>query len=253
MKKTIYIVLVLFAFVVKAQGFTENEYVKYRVHYGVLNAGFATLKMENAVINGRPQYHVVGKGSSSGAVRVFFKVDDRYETYIDKATYAPTKFIRKVKEGGYRKDIQLTFNHQTKRIYEKDFKNKKSTTYSYKVSQIQDMLSAFYYLRTFKPTDFKTGTSKKVYVFMSGELFPFKLKVMGRETVKTKFGKIKCIKMVPYVQEGRVFKAKESVTVWVSDDENLLPVKLQADLAVGSLKMSIYQYKNLKTPLTFKE
>lgn len=114
------------------------------------------------------------------------------------------------------------------------------------------MLSAFYYLRTIANTDFAVGGTKNINVFMDGQIYPFKLKVLGRENIKSRFGTIKCIKMRPYVQSGRVFKEQESVTIWVSDDANLIPILLQAELAVGSLKMSLYEYKNIQTPLVFK-
>lgn len=251
MKKILLFFILVTSFV-RAQHVSDNEYLKYRVHYGFLNAGFATIQAEEAMIDGRPQLHIVGKGSSSGAVRVFYKVDDRYETYIDKATHLPTRFIRKIDEGGYTRDQEMFFNHANNTILEKDYKNNTATTYRVKAPDVQDMLSAFYYLRKFNNSDFTTGSSKTVYIFMSGELFPFKLKVLGRETIDTKFGEIKCIKMRPYVQKGRVFKEKESVTLWVSDDENLVPIQLEAELAVGSLQMSIHDYKNVKSKLDFK-
>ena len=86
---------------------------------------------------------------------------------------------------------------------------------------------------------------------MTDEVFKFKLMILGRETMKTKYGKIKCLKIRPYVQAGRVFKESESVTMWVTDDENHIPVQIKAELAVGSLKVDLHDYKNVKYPLNF--
>lgn len=253
MKFKIYVLLALFiGSVAFAQGFKEGEFLKYRVHYGFLNAGFATLKVDETTHNGRPHYHVVGEGSSTGAVRAFFKVDDRYETYFDKYKFTPSKFIRKVREGSHEKDRILTFDNQRKVVTINDLKGKR-VTYERFTNQVQDMLSAFYYLRTKTNNDFKTGEYQKVDVFMDGEVYPFQLKVEGRERIKTKFGYINTIKLTPYVQSGRVFKAKESVSMWVSDDLNLIPIKLKAELAVGAIEMDIHAYKNLKYNIDFRK
>jgi hypothetical protein len=51
------------------------------------------------------------------------------------------------------------------------------------------------------------------------------------------------------VQSGRIFKAEESVKIWVTDDRNKVPIQLKADLAVGSLRAELEEYKNLIYPL----
>lgn len=251
MKKVIFLTLSICSYLLFGQGFSNNEYLKYRVHYGFINAGFASLSISEVNYLGKPHWHVTGKGNSTGAVSLFFKVRDNYETYIDQQTIRPSKFIRKINEGGYTKNKVLLFDNDKKLVYETNYKNNRKTTYRHS-TDIQDMLSAFYFLRNFNKSEFPIGSIKTVKVFMDGEIYSFKLKVLGKETIDTQFGEIKCIKMRPYVQSGRVFKAQESVTIWISDDDNLIPILLQADLAVGSLKMSLYEYKNTKYPLIFK-
>ena len=68
---------------------------------------------------------------------------------------------------------------------------------------------------------------------------------LGREVLKTKFGKVKTMIFRPLVQSGRVFKAQESVTLWITDDANKIPIKMKADLSVGSLRAELEQYKGL--------
>ncbi|MGI9527916.1 MAG: DUF3108 domain-containing protein [Weeksellaceae bacterium] len=252
MKKIIYLfTFILISSLTYGQGFNNNELLKYRVHYGFLNAGFATLELKETTYNGKPHYHVVGQGSSSGAVRAFYKVDNNYETYFDKNEMRPSKFIRQITESNYSKNKVLTFDHNQKIVTVNDLKNKRVKFIKYDVA-VQDMLSAFYYLRTKSPDDFQTGEFLTVNVFMDDEVYPFKLKVNGREKIKTKFGWINAIKLTPYVQKGRVFKKSESVTMWVSDDENLIPLSVHAELVVGKLKMDIEDFKNVKYPLDFR-
>ncbi len=250
--------LLSFCFIISTLSFVQNdsqnyqtgEFLKYRIHYGVLNAGFATLQVKEANYEGKPHYHIVGEGSSSGAVRAFYKVDDLYETYIDKATNKPSKFVRKISEGGYTRDQIITFDHTGKIAKINDRKNQKVSYMEFK-GNVQDLLSAFYYLRNYDTDDLKTGDYINVDILMAEETYKFKLKILGRETTKTKFGKIKCLKIRPYVQSGRIFKETESVTMWVTDDANHIPVQIKAELMVGSLKAELHSYRNVKNTLNF--
>ena len=113
------------------------------------------------------------------------------------------------------------------------------------------MLSAFYYLRSLDSTDLRVGSVKKLNVWIDDEMFPFQIKVVGTENIKTKFGTINTLKIVPQVMSGRVFKDKEGVTLWVSNDRNYVPIAIKAELVVGSLKASIDSFRNVKYPLNF--
>ena len=109
------------------------------------------------------------------------------------------------------------------------------------------MVSAFYYLRNNYETDkIEVGDEVKLNMFFDEENYLFRLKFLGRETIKTKFGRIETLKFRPYVLAGRVFKEQESLTLWVSADENKIPLKVKADLAVGSLRADLEAFKGLK-------
>ena len=85
-------------------------------------------------------------------------------------------------------------------------------------------------------------------MFIDAQVYPFKLRYLGKEVVKTKFGKIKTLVFRPFVQSGRVFKAEESVTLWITDDSNKIPIRVKAALAVGSLRAELEAYQGLATP-----
>lgn len=234
-----------------AKAYQAGEFLKFRVHYSIFNAAFASLEVQNKMLNGRKHYHVVGKGNSAGALRVFYKVDDQYETYIDAQTGMPSKFIRNINEGGYKKNIEMDFNHENQTVKVNDKKHNKISYFDTEAG-IQDMLSSFYHLRNVNTDLYKTGDFIEVDIFMDQEVFPFKLKVLAREKIRTKFGKINCIKIRPYVSKGRIFEANESVTMWISDDANHIPVKIKAKLVVGNISASLHEYKNLKHPIKFQ-
>ena len=231
----------------KESAFQEGEWFKFEMSYsGFLKAGNATLTLKDTTLDGKQVYHVVGKGWTTGAIKWFFKVKDRYESYFDKETGAPYKFIRKIDEGGHTKDIEIDFDHKARKATVNNKKKKQVETFTTE-KDVQDMVSMYYYLRNSIDIDnLKHGDEIQTNMFFDQENFGFKLKYLGRETIKTEFGKVKTLKFRPYVMAGRVFKEEESLTLWVSDDKNKIPLKIKADLAVGSLRADLVAFKGLK-------
>lgn len=251
MKRVFIILAILLAMPVAAQSqypaFKAGEWLKFRIHYGFLNASYATLNLTNDTIDSVPVYHVVGKGKTTGFASIFFKVDDTFESYFDKKDGKPYRFIRKTYEGGYTKDIEIDFHYEEDKAILKDNKSGKELDIPVH-TRIQDLLSASYHLRNrYKLQDFKEGESIDLdMLFDDDGVFQFKLKYLGKEVIRTKFGKVECLKFRPLVQSGRVFKEKESLTLWVSNDLNKIPVRIKADLAIGSLKADLDAYNGLR-------
>jgi hypothetical protein len=257
MKKFILTILVLTTLSFDApqeDAFDTGEYFKFRIHYGIVNAGYATLEVKDATINNKKVFHAVGKGYTTGMSKFFFKVEDLYESYFDKETGYPYRYIRKIDEGGYTKDQEGIFNQKENRILVKDYKHKSEKTLVITNDQVQDIVSSFYYLRNHPNIDkLKSGESIGIDMFFDDEITKFKLKYVGRQDITTKFGTVSCMVFKPLVQTGRVFKEKESLTLWISDDDNKVPVRIKAELAVGSLKADLDAFKGLKHPFKVKK
>ena len=257
MKKALYVMTLLLTAVLSAQNgsayaekesaFKSGEWLKFRIHYGFLNASYATLHILNDSIDGTPVYHVVGKGKTTGFASLFFKVDDTYESYFDKKTVKPYRFIRKISEGGYTKDIEINFDYTQDLAVLNDKKNKKKFNFTIE-ENLQDLISGFYYLRNkYEFEDLEIGKSLEISMLYDDDgIFPFKLKYLGKEVLRTKYGKIECLKFRPFVQSGRVFKEQESLSLWVSNDRNKIPIRIKADLVVGSIKADLDGYNGLK-------
>lgn len=254
MKKTL-LILLLFTFTSMTFGqqesaFKAGEWFKFKMSYSnFLKAGEATLNItEKTTYNGRPVFHVVGKGRTTGMIKWFFKVKDHYESYFDAKTGLPYKFIRDINEGGYTKNTVIEFDHSKSKAYVNDIKHKKKSTVDTKPN-VQDLVSAFYYLRNnYDTSSIKPGDFVTLNMFFDAENYPFKLKFLGHDIIKTEFGKIKTLRFRPYVMAGRVFKESESLTLWVSADKNKIPLKIKADLAVGSLRADLVEFNALKHP-----
>ncbi|MAZ71817.1 MAG: ATP-dependent exonuclease [Flavobacteriaceae bacterium] len=248
MKKLITFLLLIAVTVVSAQqkAYEDGEWFKFRIHYGFVTAGYATLQVNDAILNGKEVYHIKGKGETTGMSKFFFRVEDYYHSYVDKKKDIPYRFIRKIDEGGHTKDIEIDFDHVSGKalVHNKKHETKKLVDFP---KDAQDMVSAFYYLRNNLDTEnIQEGDTVNMDMFFDKESFKFKLKFLGREELKTEFGRVPTLKFRPYVEAGRVFKEKESLTVWVTDDGNKMPVLIKADLAVGSLKASLVEFKGLR-------
>jgi len=229
---------------VENRAFTNGEVLKYRVHYGWLDAGVAILevKKESERISNRDVYHVVGTGKTTGAFNWFYKVRDRYETYIDEEALVPLKFVRRVNEGGFIINQDQEFDHINNKV------NSDGKILDVPAG-IQDMLSAFYYARNFDYCNIVVGDEFTVNTFVDDEIFPLKIRYVGLETIKNRLGKFRCLAFHPVIQEGRVFDAEEDLTVWISNDDNHIPIAVEAKLFVGSARMDLQSYSGLANPL----
>lgn len=249
------ITMLIFSFgTAQLNNIKSGEQLNYRIHYGILNAGTASLSAKKINFQGIPHLYVRGVGRSTGAVRAFFKVEDLYESYINTQTGLPTYYVRNVKEGGYSQHLHTAFNHNNQSLILMDKKNPNTSNRTINtVKGIQDMLSAFYYLRSLNNTELKIGKIIKLNVWIDDEMFPFLLRIDGVEDLKTKFGTINCLKITPMVMSGRIFKAKESVKMWVTNDQNKVPVSIKAELVVGSLKADLDSYSDVMYTLNFRK
>jgi len=252
MKKYIVLLIASFLFTTsfsqeKKEAFKSSEWLRYKMSYsGWLRAGTAILEIEETAYEGKKVFHAKGSGWTSGPIKWFYKVDDVYESYFDKDTIRPYLFKRKTDEVGYKKNRITSFNYASKNAYVQDFTKQTDTTVAF--VNVQDMMSSFYYLRNQKVDHLKIGDAIAIDMFLDSQVYPFKLQFLGREVLSTKFGKIKSLIFRPLVQSGRIFKAEESVTLWITDDENKIPIKMKASLSVGSLRAELESYKGLANP-----
>jgi len=227
------------------QAFKRGEKLTYRMHYGWMDAGIVELKLTEEALDfgGGKTFHAIGTGVTKGMVDVFFKVNDRYESYFEEGATAPRLFLRRVNEGGYIIRQDYTFNPS---------KNKVDCG-SNKVMDLpgicQDMVSAFYCARNLNFDKAQPNDVFTIPSFVDGEVFYVKMRFIGRETFKSEVGKVKCLRFHPILQKGRIFKHEEDLNVWISDDVNHIPVSAQAKILVGSVKMDLTQYSGLVAPL----
>ncbi len=232
---------------VRNSAFSAGEQITYTVFYNVVgiyvNAGTASFSTTLTRYNNKPVYHVLGLGTSNSSYDWIFKVRDRYESFFDTATLQPYKFSRNIDEGGYKSNESVTFNQQTNTAI--------TNNGVYKVPNcVQDVLSAIYYARNIDFSKYKKDDKIPFNMFLDNNVYNMYIRYLGKETIKTKYGKFRAIKFSPLLVKGTIFEGGEKMTVWVTDDDNHIPIRIESPIVVGSVKVDMMQYRNLRHPLT---
>ncbi|HJN06922.1 MAG TPA: DUF3108 domain-containing protein [Bacteroidales bacterium] len=231
--------------------FKTGEYLKYRVYYssavGNFTAGEAILtvgKWEDKYAGKtKDVYRITGIGNSKGMFNWFYKVRDKFETFTDKNTLLPYAFIRKTREGKYEQDDIVIFDRE----------ENEAITNSIEVKAIppnvHDMISAFYYMRTITLEDFDADSMYFINFFLDDSVYVSAVKFMGKSEINTKWGDIGCLKFAPMMASGEVFADKYPMSVWISDDENHIPILVESAVIVGSVKMELIEFGGLVNPM----
>jgi len=232
---------------IKNTAFQDGEMVTFKVFYNAIGAyigaGEATFTTTVERFNGKPVYHHVGEGKTYSFFDNFFKVRDRYESYVDTATLLPMKFIRNVDEGGHKIYNNVSFNQENNTAV--------STNGAFNITDcMQDVVSSVYYARNIDFTKYKPGDKIPFDMFLDDEIYHLYIRYLGKETVKTRYGKFNAIKIKPLLIKGTIFEGGEKMNVWISDDPNRIILRVDSPIAVGSIKVDMISYKNLRYPLS---
>lgn len=221
--------------------FTFNEKLEYRVHYGLINAASISMEVGPALVekHDRKCYNIKAEGRTLKSFDWAYKVRDRFETFLDQDAMAPISYNKSVQEDNYLDNDLVTFKHSKKKLYGvKGVLDMPEYTH--------DIISSLYYVRNLDFSKARSGDKFPIDVYLDNKIYNLGFKFMGRETIHTDIGKVRCLKFVPILVVDRVFKDQDDMTVWVSDDENKIPIRVKAKIMVGSVKVDITAYKGLK-------
>ncbi len=232
--------------------FQAGEKLVYRVYYSSAiidaTAGEAvlTINKEQLSFPGKkekiPVLKISGIGYSKGLFDFFYPVRDTFESHVNPNTLLPYKFKRATHEGGYNRTDLVWF-----------FRDSLKARSSRKIIDIppdlHDMLSALYYMRLVGAENFNADSMYTVNFYLDDSVYYSAIKYLGKDTIKTNFGRLPTLKFAPMMATGEVFAKKYPMFVWVSDDQNHVPLLASSEVIVGSIKMELIHYKNLKNPL----
>jgi hypothetical protein len=233
--------------ILENKAFQEGEKLVYDVNFGFITAGIAEMaipKMKR--ISGRDAYHITFKVNSVPSFDPFFKVRDRYETYMDAEGLFPWRFGQHVREGNYKRDFSAFFDQRRGKA-----KTKKGT---YDIPKYtHDIVSAFYFARTIDYDTLEIGDKIRLQNFFKDKVHPLDVVYHGKETIDVAAGKFECLIIEPLVKEGGLFKSEGSIFIWLSDDDLKIPVKVRTKVIIGSIDAELKSYEGLKSELMSKK
>lgn len=225
--------------------FKAGERLTFHVYYNMsfiwIYAGNSTFRVKSSNLKGRDAYYISGDGKTAKSYEWFYKVNDLYESYIDRETLLPMRFIRNVSEGS------LKYKHDA--VFDRSINKVTDNGKTYDITKCtQDVLSAVYFARNIDYNKYSPGDRIPFEMFLDDKVYSLYIKYMGKETITTKKGEFKAIKIVPLLIEGTIFDGGEKMAVWVSDDKNHLPLRVNSPIVVGSIKADLMEWDNLRNP-----
>jgi hypothetical protein len=238
--------------------FGPSEKLEFRVHYGFINAGEATIETYPQMykVNDKVCYKGSVSGRTSGPFDLALNIRDTWVSYFDSSNCIPQKFYRDIEEGKYRLKEHVLYDYKTGLAnVEREGKNgEDKSRVSYKIpDDVVDIVSGYFFLRTVNYNALKIGDTVNTTAFFEDKVYDFKVRFLGKGRIHTKFGKINAIKISPVMPDNKLFEGGNSIRMWLSDDKNKIPVKIEADLFVGAVEMDLKSYKGLKNPINFKD
>jgi len=233
--------------ILKNNSFKSGENATYKIYYtlaGVyFEAGSVNFACRNEQLGNKPVYHITAIGKTIPFYDHVYKVRDRYETYIDTASLLSYQFSRSVLEGPIKKYENITFNREVNTAI--------TDSGVYRVPEcVRDVLGTLYYVRNLSVDNLRPGDKIEFSMFMDNQLYKSYIRFMGKEIISTRYGKFHAIKIKPLLIKGTMFEAGEKMTVWVSDDPNHIPLRIQATIRIGSVKADLMEFSNLRWPLS---
>ncbi len=226
--------------------FREGEKLTFEVKYGFVTAGIASFEIPAIKkISGRSAYHVTFEVNTVPTFDNFFKVRDRYETYIDVEGIFPWRFEQHIREGNYSRDFSAFFDQRKG--------NAKTSGGQFEIPKyVNDIVSAFFYARTIDYSNLNVGDKIPLKNFYKDKVYDLDVVYHGKETIEVAAGKFECIIVEPLVQEGGLFKNEGSIMVWMTNDEAKMPVRVKTKVVVGAINSDLTSYSGVHGKLTAK-
>jgi hypothetical protein len=232
---------------IENKAFKEGEKLTFDLNYGFVTAGIAVMEISRIKrISGRNAYHINFEVNSVPSFDMFYKVRDRYESYIDVEGLFPWRFEQHIREGGYTRDFSAFFDQRKGKA--------KTSEGEYEIPPyVNDIVSAFYFARTFDYSNMKENDLFHLQNFYKDKVYDLDVKYLGKETIEVPAGKFDCIIVEPLVKEGGLFKHEGNIIVWLTDDDLKLPVKVRTKIIIGYVEAKLTNYEGLAGKLTSKQ
>lgn len=231
--------------------YQPGEEIRYRVHYGFFKAGEAIMRITNQHyrVNNRICFRAEVIGNSTGAFDKIIRIRDVWGSYFDTVNFQPQRSFRSIQENRYRKKEEIFFDY-SRNMARVQAENSQPEEVSVSAN-VQDMVSGYYFLRLQKYHHLRKKDTIRLTGIFENKIYDFRIVYLGKERVKTEFGKTDAFVISPIMPENKLFSGRNPIKMWISDDQNRIPLKIEAELLLGSIDMDIQSFKNLKYPIQF--
>ncbi|MEX0602232.1 MAG: DUF3108 domain-containing protein [Bacteroidota bacterium] len=225
--------------VIPQNAFTVGERLVFDVGYSFITAGEAVMSIPRIdTIQGRPVYEIVFTVNSTPSFSWIYKVEDRYETYVDVEGLFPWRFTQRIREGKYSRDFAAEFDQFNNIAY--------AEGKEYPIPPfVQDIISAFYFARTLDYSTMRVGQRTNLQNFYKDTTYTLDIKFLGHQRLKVGAGTFDCVLVEPMIQEGGLFKSEGRIIIWLTNDERKIPVKVSTKVVIGSIDSELRQYSGV--------
>jgi hypothetical protein len=243
--------------IVDDKPFEPGEEIEYKIYFGFFTIGKGRFKVQSQTykINGRRSYKVDVQAKTTGMIDWIAKVDDHWGGYIDSTSLNPHKAYRIIKEGKYRKNEVVNYDHTSQMLEVKSMgrsdKDFTDPMYYQFPQQVKDLISGFAYLRAMNFDTLNIRDTVSIPAFFEDTFYDMKIVYLGIETLETEIGKFRAHKLTPIMPENKIFDGQDAISAWFSADKNKVPLKISAQLFIGSGGLEITSFRKVKYPLNF--
>jgi hypothetical protein len=232
--------------------FHIGEKLTFKVRYGFVRAGTATMSVvKETIMNDKQVYHIQTTAESDAPFSWVYNVEDVVNSFIDKDGLFTWRFEKKLREGGYKVDLLVDYFPEDS-LAKVDYtryrdEGTENNQYDVKVPPFAlDVLAAFYYVRT-KPL--RVGDIIQMVNHDNKKVYNLEVHVYMRETIDTSAGTFKCLRIEPLLKGEGLFQQKGRLLVWLTDDEYKIPVQMTSEVAVGHITTELEEIEGIKQKL----
>jgi len=237
--------------------FGPGEEASYEVSFNFgpiwIDGGIVNFKSEMVKFRGKDTWHLLVSGHTYPSYEIFYRVHDYYESWVDPESFRPIEFRRNILEGGYTLLNTMYFDYSRQWVLS-NTKRKQDAVVTDTLRPgpcAFDMLTSVYFTRAMDLANLPLYKKIPVKVLIDDSIYNIYIRNMGKEIVESRDGtKYHCIKYAAKMVTGTIFTGGEDVNVWLTDDENKIPIYVEAKIILGSVKAYLKETKGLLNPMS---